>query len=67
MAWFALNCHPDPVNKDLGYLLRSMLSLVDKRCYPTLYNHPGCKNAKIDKIFEVIDATMLVRHPMYLR
>ena len=45
MAWMVLNCHPDPVDKDLGYLLQSMLSL--KRWYTTLYNHPGCKDAKI--------------------
>ena len=66
MAWMVLNCHPDPVDKDLGYLLQSMLSLVNKRWYTTLYNHPGCKDGKKDKIFKVIDDTMLVKHPIYL-
>ena len=67
MVHSQLNCHPDSINKDLGYLLQSILSLVDKRWYTTLYNHPGCKNATIDKIFEVIDDTILIRHPIYLR
>ena len=43
------------------------VSLVNKKWYTTLYNHPKCKEMKTDQIFKVMNDTMLVRHPIYLQ
>ena len=55
------------MNPDLGFLIYTILASVEKNCSATLLNNPESKNAKIDKIFAIIDSTMLIKNPMYVR
>ena len=60
-------CKPNDPYKDLTYIFQSVLSLVDIKWFNTLCEHPDCKDAKMEKIFKVMDDVMLIKHPIYLR
>ena len=66
-VWFTEVCGTNGIDTDLNFLKVSVLSTVDKSWQTILNSNPDINGAKLEDVFKIIDRTMLVRKPIYLR